>query len=212
MDLRAHRGRRLARVDVRPLPDGAALAAVARRGGGAVVTDAQPPAVERIAIVCDGERWHVRRIALVENDWQRGHKVYRCDMPISSDHRTLAEVPQVAALLAARGQAKPDAVEGSDTVPEIEVLIFNAVREMEESIQGTLTGIEWRRRMETRARVLVRDVSALVRIAALVEGEAIARDVGVSYGPWHIAAEAAAHEIARKLRTLASAPAEAEPT
>ena len=44
----------------------------------------------RIAIVCDGERWHVRRIASIEEDRIHGEMVYRCDLPISSDHDTLA--------------------------------------------------------------------------------------------------------------------------
>jgi hypothetical protein len=44
----------------------------------------------RIAIGCDGSKWHVRRIASIEDDRVRGETVYRCDLPISSDHGTLA--------------------------------------------------------------------------------------------------------------------------
>lgn len=51
------------------------------------------------AIVFDGKKWHVRRIRLIEHDLDRDEKVYRCDMPISSDHDNLADVPEVAALL-----------------------------------------------------------------------------------------------------------------
>ncbi len=53
----------------------------------------------RRAIVFDGERWHVRRIRVIEHDLERDEKVYRCDQPISSDHLTLADVPEVRALL-----------------------------------------------------------------------------------------------------------------
>ena len=58
----------------------------------------------RIAIVFDGERWYVRRIRVIELDWERNESVYRCDQPISNDHPTLADVPQVKRLL---GRGKP---------------------------------------------------------------------------------------------------------
>ncbi len=44
----------------------------------------------RIAIVSDGSKWHVQRIASIEDDRARGEMIYRCDHPISSDHDTLA--------------------------------------------------------------------------------------------------------------------------
>ncbi len=44
----------------------------------------------RIAIVCDGSKWHVRRIASIEDDRIHGEMVYHCDEAISSDHDTLA--------------------------------------------------------------------------------------------------------------------------
>ncbi len=50
----------------------------------------------RIAIACDGSKWHVRRIASIEDDRIRGETVYRCDRPISSDHTTLAEAVRSA--------------------------------------------------------------------------------------------------------------------
>lgn len=39
----------------------------------------------RIAIIFDGHRWHVRRIRVIEHDFNRDEKVYRCDRPIASD-------------------------------------------------------------------------------------------------------------------------------
>jgi len=51
---------------------------------------------KRIAIVCDGSKWHVRRIASIENDQTHGEMVFRCDRPISSDHVTLAEAVRSA--------------------------------------------------------------------------------------------------------------------
>lgn len=54
------------------------------------------------AIIFDGNNWHVRRIRVVEHDLEKDEKVYRCDLPISNDHATLADVPEIAALLAAR--------------------------------------------------------------------------------------------------------------
>lgn len=51
---------------------------------------------ERMAIVFDGERWHVRSIRAIEHDLDRDEKVYRCDRPISNDHATLAEAVEAA--------------------------------------------------------------------------------------------------------------------
>lgn len=58
----------------------------------------------RIAIIFDGRKWHVRRIALIEHAMfpSREEMVYHCDKPISNDHASLAEVPQVKALLRKR--------------------------------------------------------------------------------------------------------------
>jgi hypothetical protein len=53
----------------------------------------------RKAIIFDGEKWHVRRIRLIEHDGHRDEKVYRCDKPLSNDHETLAQVPAVKELL-----------------------------------------------------------------------------------------------------------------
>jgi hypothetical protein len=50
----------------------------------------------RIAIACDGSKWHVRRTASIEDDRIHGEMIYRCDQPISSDHDTLAEAVRSA--------------------------------------------------------------------------------------------------------------------
>ena len=55
----------------------------------------------RIAIIFDGTKWYVRRIAVIEHDTARDHKVYRCDLPIGNDLGSLADVPHVAALISA---------------------------------------------------------------------------------------------------------------
>ena len=52
----------------------------------------------RIAIVFDGTRWFVRRIASITHDGVRGEMVYRCDAPISNGHATLSDLPQVRVL------------------------------------------------------------------------------------------------------------------
>jgi hypothetical protein len=41
----------------------------------------------KIAIIYDGTVWHVRRIRVIEHDLDADEKVYRCDIPISSDHK-----------------------------------------------------------------------------------------------------------------------------
>jgi hypothetical protein len=53
----------------------------------------------RKAIVFDGKKWHVRRIRVIEHALNTDEKVYRCDKPISNDHPTLSQVPEVKALL-----------------------------------------------------------------------------------------------------------------
>ena len=50
----------------------------------------------RIAIVCNGSKWQVRRIASIEDDRIHGEMIYRCDQPISSDHNTPAEAVRSA--------------------------------------------------------------------------------------------------------------------
>ena len=50
---------------------------------------------ERIAIIFDGERWHVRRIRVIEHDLDRDEKVYRCDKPIHNDLKSLSDVWRV---------------------------------------------------------------------------------------------------------------------
>lgn len=39
----------------------------------------------KIAIVYDGDKWHVRRIRIVEFDLTVDEKVYHCDQPIAND-------------------------------------------------------------------------------------------------------------------------------
>lgn len=65
------------------------------------ITDALVEDADRYLIVFDGTTWHVRHVRVIEYDLERDEKVYRCDQPISSDHATLADVPQVADLIAA---------------------------------------------------------------------------------------------------------------
>jgi len=56
---------------------------------------------QRVLIAFDGEKWHVRRVHQVEHDLDQDEKVYRCDWPISNDHPTLADVPEVAEVIRA---------------------------------------------------------------------------------------------------------------
>jgi hypothetical protein len=42
----------------------------------------------KIAIVFDGTAWHVRNVRVIEHDLERDEKVYRCDRPISNDHKS----------------------------------------------------------------------------------------------------------------------------
>jgi hypothetical protein len=53
----------------------------------------------RIAIIFDGNAWHVRRIRSIVHDLRHDEMVYRCDQTISDDHLMLADVPQIKALL-----------------------------------------------------------------------------------------------------------------
>lgn len=53
--------------------------------------------VDKVAIVFDGQAWHVRRVRLIEHDLDRDEKIYRCDLPIVNDCGSLAEA--VAALI-----------------------------------------------------------------------------------------------------------------
>lgn len=70
--------------------------------------------MERIVIVCDGTAWHVRRLLTITHDLDNDQRIYRCDEPISSDHPTLADVPQVKELLYERRHEKATATnEGS---------------------------------------------------------------------------------------------------
>jgi hypothetical protein len=45
----------------------------------------------RLAIIFDGARWHVRSIRLIEHDLDLDEKIYRCDKPISNDHRSIED-------------------------------------------------------------------------------------------------------------------------
>lgn len=51
---------------------------------------------DRIAIVFDGGKWHVRRIRVIEHDLDRDEKIYRCDKPIANDLLTLADAADAA--------------------------------------------------------------------------------------------------------------------
>lgn len=56
----------------------------------------------RRLIVFDGERWHVRSVFGITHHQEHGRKDekhYLCDEPLVNDLATLAEVPEVAALL-----------------------------------------------------------------------------------------------------------------
>lgn len=50
----------------------------------------------RVAIIFDGEKWHVRRIRIIEHDLSRDEKVYRCDKPIANDLETPEEAIEIA--------------------------------------------------------------------------------------------------------------------
>lgn len=51
---------------------------------------------ERRLIVFNGSKWHVRRVRVVEDDLALDEKIYRCDEPLSNNHATLSDVPEVA--------------------------------------------------------------------------------------------------------------------
>jgi hypothetical protein len=57
---------------------------------------------KRKVIIFDGCRWHVRRLMGSEHDVDRDEMVYRCDKPLSSDHKRLSDVPEIKRLLARR--------------------------------------------------------------------------------------------------------------
>ena len=63
---------------------------VAHRGHVAIAKAEAEPAKRRLVIVCDGKKWYVWSLRLIEHDWDQDEKVYRCDAPISSDHDTFA--------------------------------------------------------------------------------------------------------------------------
>ena len=44
---------------------------------------------QRIILAFDGKKWHVRRVAAIIRDLDAEEMVYRCDQPISNDHKTL---------------------------------------------------------------------------------------------------------------------------
>jgi hypothetical protein len=54
---------------------------------------------DRRAIVFDGKHWYVRHVASTTYDLVNDVVIYRCDVPISNDHKTLADVPEVKALI-----------------------------------------------------------------------------------------------------------------
>ncbi len=45
----------------------------------------------RIVIVCDGNRWYIRRLRVIEHDLDLDEKVYRCDQPLGNDFATLLD-------------------------------------------------------------------------------------------------------------------------
>jgi hypothetical protein len=44
---------------------------------------------ERIILVYDGNLWFARHLRVIEHDLERDEKVYRCDAPIGTGHRSL---------------------------------------------------------------------------------------------------------------------------
>jgi hypothetical protein len=72
----------------------------------------------RKAIIFDGRKWHVRRIREIEHNLDRDEKVYRCDKPISNDHATLADVPDVKAAVNLR----------KDKLEELEIALRESVK------------------------------------------------------------------------------------
>lgn len=55
-----------------------------------------PLASARNAIVYDGNKWHVRRIRIVEFDLTLNEKVYHCDRPIANDLESLDDAVSIA--------------------------------------------------------------------------------------------------------------------
>lgn len=44
-----------------------------------------------VVLVCDGSRWHIRRLVSIEHDDVLNQKHYVCDKPISNDHDSLTD-------------------------------------------------------------------------------------------------------------------------
>lgn len=59
----------------------------------------------RLLIVCDGRKWYVRHVRVIEHDLRRGEKVYRCDQPLGKPYATLDEA--VEAVHRHKGQRRP---------------------------------------------------------------------------------------------------------
>jgi len=57
---------------------------------------------DRRLFVWDGQAWFVRHIRVIEHDLERDERVYRCDEPLGGAFLHLADIPEVAALLAAQ--------------------------------------------------------------------------------------------------------------
>src|SRR3990167_8506564 len=57
---------------------------------------------DRRLIVWDSQAWFVRHVRVIEHDLDLDEKVYRCDQPIGGAFPSLADVPEIAALLAAQ--------------------------------------------------------------------------------------------------------------
>lgn len=53
----------------------------------------------RIVVVFDGQKWHVRHLRAIEFNLDLDEKVYHCDKPISNDHNTILEIPLVRGLV-----------------------------------------------------------------------------------------------------------------
>lgn len=47
---------------------------------------------ERVAIIFDGKKWHIRQIRAIEHDLIHDEKVYRCDKPLANDLGSIAEI------------------------------------------------------------------------------------------------------------------------
>jgi hypothetical protein len=63
------------------------------------------PSKPRLLIVCDGDRWYVRRLVTITHDLASDEKIYRCDAPIGGACKTIAEAVRVAKAAARAGRA-----------------------------------------------------------------------------------------------------------